>query len=92
MTIIATPLNFFGLDGMLIFFIMLLLFGAKKLPELARGLGQAIREFSKAKDEITTEMNRPTPPPEPPRQIEQPKSPVIEDPHQQHDHQPTSHV
>ena len=92
MTIIATPINFLGLDGLLIFFIMLLLFGAKKLPELARGMGQAIREFSKAKDEITSEMNRPTPPPEPPRQIEQPKAPATEDPHQQHDHQPTSHV
>ena len=92
MTIIATPINFLGLDGLLIFFIMLLLFGAKKLPELARGMGQAIREFSKAKDEITSEMNRPPPPPEPPRQIEQPKAPFTEDPHQQHDHQPTSHV
>jgi sec-independent protein translocase protein TatA len=86
MTIIATPINFFGLDGLLIFFIMLLLFGAKKLPELARGMGQAIREFAKAKDEITTEMNRPPPPSEEPRQIEQPKAPTTEDPHVRNDH------
>ena len=32
----------------IILFIVLLLFGAKKLPELARGLGQGIREFKKA--------------------------------------------
>ena len=94
MTIIATPINFFGLDGLLIFFIMLLLFGAKKLPELARGMGQAIREFSKAKDEITNEMNRPPAPPtpEPPRQIEQPKVVATEDPHEQHDHHTSTPV
>lgn len=91
MTIIATPFNIFGLDGLLIFFIMLLLFGAKKLPELARGMGQAIREFSKAKDEITNEMNRPSTPPQPP-QIEQPKTPATDDPHDQHDHHTTTHV
>ncbi len=31
--------------------IILVLFGAKRLPGLARGMGQAIREFQKAKDE-----------------------------------------
>jgi sec-independent protein translocase protein TatA len=31
-----------------ILFVVVLLFGAKKLPELARGLGQGIREFKKA--------------------------------------------
>ena len=34
--------------------ILLLLFGGKKLPELARGLGEAIREFTKSKRDITT--------------------------------------
>jgi sec-independent protein translocase protein TatA len=33
---------------LLIFFIILLLFGAAKLPEIARGLGEAIKEFKKA--------------------------------------------
>lgn len=38
---------------LLIFLIILLLFGAKKLPELARSMGQALREFKKAaKDTI----------------------------------------
>jgi sec-independent protein translocase protein TatA len=55
-------------SGMFILFILLLLFGAKKLPELARGLGQAIKEFSKAKNDIHDEIMR-EPVPEPPRQI-----------------------
>lgn len=38
----------------IIFLVILLLFGAKKLPEMARGMGQAIREFRKG----TTEMAR----------------------------------
>lgn len=33
---------------LLIFLVILLLFGAKKLPELARGMGQALKEFRKA--------------------------------------------
>ncbi len=35
-----------------IFLIILLLFGAKKLPELAAGLGKGIREFKKAASEV----------------------------------------
>jgi TatA/E family protein of Tat protein translocase len=38
--------------------ITLLLFGAKKLPELARGLGQGIREFKKASNEIQDDLHR----------------------------------
>ena len=52
--------------SLVIFIILLMMFGAKKLPELAKGLGQAIREFGKAKnevhDEIMREVNNPTPP------------------------------
>lgn len=36
----------------IIFLIVLLLFGGSKIPELARGLGKGIREFKKAKDDI----------------------------------------
>ena len=32
----------------LIFFVMLLLFGAKRLPELANGMGKGIRDFKRA--------------------------------------------
>ncbi len=37
---------------LLIFLVIMLLFGAKKLPELARGLGQAMREFRRAAREV----------------------------------------
>ena len=42
---------------LVIMFIVLLLFGAKKLPELARGLGKGIREFKRASNEIQEELN-----------------------------------
>ena len=41
----------------IIMFIILLIFGAKKLPELAKGLGKGIREFKKASNEIQDELN-----------------------------------
>ena len=41
---------------LLIFLVLLLLFGAKKLPELARGLGKSLREFKKATSEIQDEI------------------------------------
>ena len=49
---IASILNLVGPDMMVILLIVLLLFGAKKLPELARGMGRAVKEFSAARDEI----------------------------------------
>src|SRR5690606_29442573 len=51
--------NLFGPDTLIIFLIILIFFGAKKLPELARSLGQAMREFSKAKDDFEREITRP---------------------------------
>lgn len=36
-----------------IFLLILLIFGGKKIPEVARGLGKGLREFKKAKNEIT---------------------------------------
>ena len=36
--------------------VVLILFGAKKVPELAKGLGQGIREFKKASREVTDEL------------------------------------
>lgn len=85
MCIAALP-NLFGPDGLVLFLIILLLFGAKKLPELARGLGQAVREFSRAKDDFHNEITRPTPEPPPPAQpprIEEPKTEVVQD-HEPH--------
>jgi sec-independent protein translocase protein TatA len=49
---LASILNFAGPDMMVILLIVLLLFGSKKLPELARGMGRAVKEFGAARDEI----------------------------------------
>ncbi len=40
---------------LLIFVVILLIFGAKRIPEIARALGRASHEFKKAKDEIISE-------------------------------------
>lgn len=55
---IASIMNLVGPDMMMILFIVLLLFGAKKLPELARGMGRAVKEFSAARDEIERELSQ----------------------------------
>lgn len=52
----------FGLGAgelLLIFVIAVLFLGPKKLPELAKGLGQAMREFQKARDDMMNEINKP---------------------------------
>ena len=58
MSFLASFMNLGGPDLLVILLIILVLFGAKKLPELARGLGQAIKEFQKAKDEFTDELHK----------------------------------
>jgi sec-independent protein translocase protein TatA len=58
MTSLAFFSNLGGPDLLIILLIVLVLFGAKKLPELARGMGQAMREFHKAKDDFTDELHR----------------------------------
>lgn len=72
MNTLASFMNLGGPDLIVILIIVLLLFGAKKLPELARGLGQAVKEFSKAKDEFEHEITRP-PVVEPPKHLDEPK-------------------
>jgi TatA/E family protein of Tat protein translocase len=56
------PLIAFSMPGgpelIFILVIVLLLFGAKKLPELARGLGQSLGEFKKARDEFEREIKK----------------------------------
>jgi TatA/E family protein of Tat protein translocase len=52
----------------IIMFIILLIFGAKKLPELAQGLGKGIREFKRASNEIQDEFKINTEPEPPPKQ------------------------
>ena len=59
----------FGLGGSeigLVFLIILLIFGPSQIPKMARGIGQALREFRKAQREISDEVNREEPPAEKP--------------------------
>ncbi len=46
-----------GQEIFIILLVVLLLFGANKIPEIARGLGKGMREFRKAADDIKREMN-----------------------------------
>ena len=57
MNLLALLSNFGGPDLIIILLIILVLFGAKKLPELAKGMGQAVKEFQKAKDEFSDELH-----------------------------------
>ena len=53
----------FGLGAgeiFIVFALALILIGPKKLPELARGLGKAIREFQNTKNDLLQEVNDPT--------------------------------
>jgi len=81
MNTVATLGNLLGGgDLLIILVIMLLLFGAKKLPELAKGMGQAVREFNKAKDEFEREISKPAEiAVQQPREV-QPQAPVASAP------------
>jgi sec-independent protein translocase protein TatA len=46
-----------GWEWVIVILAVLLLFGARKIPELARGLGQGIKEFKKATREVTDEIH-----------------------------------
>ena len=59
-------------EWLIIFLIILLLFGAKRLPEIARSLGKATNEFKKAKDELTSYTETPSQPQPPQQQYQQP--------------------
>ena len=57
----GTLLEFLNMGGgeiMLILAVVLLLFGGKKLPELARGLGKGIRDFKDASEGVKREIHR----------------------------------
>lgn len=68
---------FNGWEVLAILAIVLIIFGAKKLPELARGLGQGIKEFRKSSREIQDELQQAIDvdaPPPPPRRTAPPES------------------
>jgi sec-independent protein translocase protein TatA len=50
--------NIGGSELFLILLVILIFFGAKKLPELAKGLGQGIREFRKAAKDVQDEVEK----------------------------------
>jgi sec-independent protein translocase protein TatA len=49
--------NLGGPDLFIVLLIVLILFGAKKLPDLARSLGQSMNEFRKAREDIDRELH-----------------------------------
>ncbi len=50
-----------GQEMVIVALAVLLLFGSKKIPEMARGLGKGMREFRKAADDIKHELNQSAP-------------------------------
>ena len=63
-------MNLGSTEILLIVLVILLLFGPSQIPKMARGFGQAIREFKRAQREIGDELER-----EPPPQSQPPKAP-----------------
>lgn len=59
------------LELLLLFAVVLLIFGAKRIPEIARGIGKGIREFKDATSEISRELEAEGQK----RQINQPQEP-----------------
>jgi len=62
---------------MVVLIVALILFGSKRIPEFAKGIGQAMKEFKKASSDVSYEihnaMNQETPPPPPPPALPAPK-------------------
>ncbi|HLR25966.1 MAG TPA: twin-arginine translocase TatA/TatE family subunit [Fodinibius sp.] len=50
--------SFGGMEILIILMVILLFFGAKRIPELARGIGQGMNEFRKASDQIKDELKK----------------------------------
>ncbi len=50
--------NLGATELVLIFLVVLLLFGGNKIPELMRGLGRGIREFNSAKNSVEDEIRQ----------------------------------
>ncbi len=89
-----------GMEMIVIFALSLMLFGGKKLPEVARGLGKAVREFKRAASGVENEIRRAIDMESPPPTSSRPKAPVapprkhppITDPSQTPEPQPASHT
>ncbi|MGA2444010.1 MAG: twin-arginine translocase TatA/TatE family subunit [Opitutaceae bacterium] len=64
-----------GTEILMIMLVTLLLFGSKRMPDLARSLGKSIREFKKAASSLEEELKRALEAPPPPRQPFRPAAP-----------------
>ena len=58
----------------ILFLIIILLFGAKRIPEIGRSIGRGIQEFKKGMRDVEAEINPPS------EKLEPPKTHVLEDP------------
>ena len=76
--------SFGPLEIILIFLVVLLIFGAKRIPEIARGIGKGIREFKDATGEISRELEAEGHD----REINQPRSPQQGQPQARQSQQP----
>lgn len=59
---ITSIFNFMNISTgeiIIIVFVILLLFGGKKIPELMKGIGKGVRSFKKGMNEIEDEINKP---------------------------------
>ncbi|MFB3111258.1 MAG: twin-arginine translocase TatA/TatE family subunit [Gemmatimonadales bacterium] len=68
------PFNVGPWELLLILLGLLLVFGAKRLPEMGAAMGKGIREFKKNISEMKAELDRPADSDTPQRQIDQPVS------------------
>lgn len=67
----VTPLFIGTWEIVIICFIILLLFGGKKLPELMKGIGQGVKSFKKGLNEVDEQLNQSI---EEPKKEDKPKS------------------
>jgi sec-independent protein translocase protein TatA len=70
-----------GWEWIIVILAVLLLFGAKRIPDLAKGLGSGIREFKKAAREVTEEVQNagePSAPPSKPSTNGQPSETIAQ--------------
>jgi sec-independent protein translocase protein TatA len=66
----------FGLgtpEIILVVIVVLVLFGAKKIPEFMQGIGKGLKEFKKASSDVTNEINKPIETTTPKKEPEAPK-------------------
>ena len=67
-----------GPEIIIILVLVLLLFGARRLPEMARSIGQSVREFRKGVKDIQNDINADDEPTPAPKKVEAPKVEVVQ--------------